>query len=102
MNTQTLRNDTDLHQILAIFAAVFATAGGLIHLTVTRQHLDFPAPDLLGGRESQVAEHRPRDLIERVRSLAPSATGGATVWAGDRGGTTSPIAARAAAAYNGT
>lgn len=42
MNTQTLRNATDLHQILAIAAAVFATAGGLIHLTVTRQHLDFP------------------------------------------------------------
>ena len=42
MNTPTLRNDTDLHQILAIAAAVFAAAGGLIHLTVTRQHLDFP------------------------------------------------------------
>ena len=42
MNTQTLRNDTDLHRILAIAAAVFAVAGGLIHLTVTRQHLDFP------------------------------------------------------------
>ncbi len=42
MNTQTSRHDTDLHQILASAAAVFATAGGLIHLTVTRQHLDFP------------------------------------------------------------
>ena len=42
MNTHTHRNDTDLHQILANAAAVFATAGGLIHLTVTRQHLDFP------------------------------------------------------------
>lgn len=42
MNTQTLRNDTDLHQIVANAAAVFATAGGLIHLTVTRQHFDFP------------------------------------------------------------
>jgi len=42
MNTQTLRNDTDLHQIFAIAAAVFATAGGLIHMAVTRQHLDFP------------------------------------------------------------
>ncbi|HEX6221920.1 MAG TPA: hypothetical protein VF115_12570 [Acidimicrobiia bacterium] len=41
MDTRTLRNDTDLHRILAIAAAVFAAAGGLIHLTVTRQHLDF-------------------------------------------------------------
>lgn len=42
MNFQILRNDTFLNQILAIAAAVFATAGGLIHLTVSRLHLDFP------------------------------------------------------------
>lgn len=42
MNTQTLRTDTDLHRILLVAAAVYATAGGLIHLTVTRQHLDLP------------------------------------------------------------
>jgi len=42
MSTQALRNVADLHRILAIAAAVFAAAGGLIHLTVTRQHLDLP------------------------------------------------------------
>lgn len=42
MSTQRLRNDADLHRIFAIAMAVFAAAGGLIHLTVTRQHLDFP------------------------------------------------------------
>ena len=42
MTTHTHPAPTDLRRLLVVTAAVFAFAGGLIHLAVIRQHFDFP------------------------------------------------------------
>ncbi len=42
MTTHTQSAHTDLRRLLVVTAAVFAFAGGLIHLAVIRQHFDFP------------------------------------------------------------
>jgi hypothetical protein len=42
MTTHTHPAHADLRRLLVVSAAVFASAGGLIHLAVIRQHFDFP------------------------------------------------------------